>query len=120
MTNGRASAPPALLSSTGVSTSVNSMSSSALLIVLTVSDRALSVSATPGVTIISRYRFRYRDSTSVNPWYLSGSGKMALVSTSSFFTTTDSSPLSVRRRCPATPTISPASTNDLKFLNDSG
>ena len=45
--------------------------------------RALRVSTTPGVTSMSRYRRRYRASTSVSPCHLSGSGSRLFVSTCS-------------------------------------
>mmetsp|Transcript_26568 Transcript_26568/g.67636 ORF Transcript_26568/g.67636 Transcript_26568/m.67636 type:complete len:216 (-) Transcript_26568:325-972(-) len=117
VTNGRASAPPATDSSTGVSTSRNPLSSKHRRMVDTMRERARNVRRVSSVTIMSTYRCLYRFSTSVRPCHLSGSGSSDLVSTSSLVAATLSSPFSVRFTPPCAPTMSPTSTCVLRRSN---
>ena len=118
--NGLASAPPALDSSTGVSISINDLSSRNLRMPLTIPARVRNVSRTSGLAMRSTYRCRYRISTSVKPLNLSGSGRSDFVSISNESTATESSPFSVRFTVPRAPTMSPMSTRSTMRLNAPG
>ena len=104
VTNGRAAAPPAIGCITGVSTSMKFRASRYRRTADTTFARVSNTVRASGFTIRSRYRWRYRVSTSLRPCHFSGSGRWHLARNVRLVAQTVSSPVRVRNRCPLTPT----------------
>ena len=110
VTNGRAAAPPAEDSSTGVSTSVKPRSTSVERTEATTAERTSKVWRVDGLAIRSRWRSRSRASVSASPRCLSGSARSAFDSSRTSVAATVSSPVCVVITVPATPIQSPRSS----------
>ncbi len=115
---GRAIAPPAIGCIIGVSTSRYPRPVMNSRIAATMRPRVSNVRRESGLTMRSRYRWRYRISTSVRPCHFSGSGSRHLQRKCNRVAQIVNSLVFVRNRRPSTPTQSPKSSS-LKILKSS-
>ena len=111
VTNGRASAPPASGCIIGVSTSRNPRASRNRRIPATTLARTSNTRRESGLTMRSRYRWRYRISTSCSPCHFSGRGWRHFARNVIPDAQTVSSFVLVRNTRPWTPTKSPKSSS---------
>ena len=109
VTNGLAVAPPAIVFSTGVSTSKYPFSSSIFLISVIIFVLIIKVSLTSGFIIKSTYLCLYLSSVSFKPWNFSGNGLKDFASSITFLACIEISPVFVLNTKPVIPIISPIS-----------